>query len=153
MDDEQVAANGGVVAPGYVGEDQLRSFIASCSAIGVRVSLLTATSGDAAYDWWDASLGYAETAALISRAAAINARASADSEKLYGIPYRSGAGLGPRQERTAGRAQNLQSCADYVTAARAACDAQSLEFALDINAWMGGSTDTVLDENRRGGAR
>lgn len=33
MDDEQVAANGGVVAPGYVGEDQLRSFIASCSAI------------------------------------------------------------------------------------------------------------------------
>ncbi|MFR1436255.1 MAG: hypothetical protein ACLSS9_13705 [Acutalibacteraceae bacterium] len=27
MDDEQVAANGGVVAPGYVGEDQLRSFI------------------------------------------------------------------------------------------------------------------------------
>ena len=66
MDDEQVAANGGVVAPGYVGEDQLRSFIASCSAIGVRVSLLTATSGDAAYDWWDASLGYAETAALIN---------------------------------------------------------------------------------------
>lgn len=146
MDDEQVAANGGVVAPGYVGEDQLRSFIASCSAIGVRVSLLTATSGDAAYDWWDASLGYAETAALISRAAAINARASADSEKLYGIHIDLEPDWDHDRNGQPARAQNLQSCADYVTAARAACDAQSLEFALDINAWMGGSTDTVLDE-------
>lgn len=118
-----------------VGEDQLRSFIASCSAIGVRVSLLTATSGDAAYDWWDASLGYAETAALISRAAAINARASADSEKLYGIHIDLEPDWDHDRNGQPARAQNLQSCADYVTAARAACDAQSLEFALDINAW------------------
>lgn len=146
MDDDQVAANGGVLTPGMVSESQLHDFIAACSAIEVRVSLLTATSGAAAYDWWDASLGYAETTALINRATAINSRASSAAEKLFGVHI----DLEPDWDRDKtgqlNRAKNLQDCADYVTAMRTLCDARNLEFALDINAWMGGSSDTVTDE-------
>ena len=146
MDDDQVAANGGVLTPGMVSESQLHGFIAACSAIGVRVSLLTATSGAAAYDWWDASLGYAETTALINRVTAINSRTSSAAEKLFGVHI----DLEPDWDRDKtgqlNRSKNLQDCADYVAAMRTLCDARSLEFALDINAWMGGSSDTVTDE-------